>query len=84
MRLSNVAGSEVLTIPFAYALATILQSIVLVIAFRYTFSLRFKGIGQHAIRCLVAAIAGGATAYVTLNFVVAGINPDTFMGIFIQ
>jgi hypothetical protein len=32
----------------------------------------------------VAAIGGGAAAYVTLSFIVDGVNQDTFLGIMLQ
>ena len=84
MRLSDVAGSEALAIAFGYALAVIVQSILLIAFARHVFSLPLSWMGAHLFRSFFAALAGGVSAYAALNFLVDGINPDTFVGIFIQ
>ena len=84
MRLSNVIGSEVIALAFGYTLAVIVQAIVLLIMLQWTFSVRLAGLWQHFARCLLAALFGGGATYVTLNFLVSGINPETFVGIFLQ
>ena len=84
MRLSDVAGSEVLTIAAGYAFSVIVQSLVLLIMMRQTFGITLRSLFTHTGKCLVAALAGAISAYATLQFLVGGINPDTFVGIFIQ
>ena len=44
----------------------------------------FRWLPAHALRSSIAALVAALCAYATLNFVVDGINPNTFMGIFIQ
>ena len=84
MRVPDVAGSEVLALAFGYALAIILQSLALIWLVHREFSMNISWLGGHFARSLVAALMGGLLAYTTLNFIVAGLNTDTFIGIALQ
>ncbi|MCB9811310.1 hypothetical protein H6783_00130 [Candidatus Nomurabacteria bacterium] len=84
MRLSDVAGSEVLAVAFGYALATVVQSAVLVLALCRTYQNRFSSLWRQLIRAFAAASLGGISAYAALNFLVEGLNTETFIGIFLQ
>lgn len=84
MRLSDVAGSEVLSIALGYTLAVVVQAVILVVAMRMVFSIDFSWLWWHFARCLMAGVFGAIAAYATLNFLVSGINPNTFIGVFIQ
>lgn len=84
MRVDDVAGSEVLVLGLGYSVGVLVQSVVLLVMLARTFTLTMRSIWVDLIRACSAAMLGGTAAYATLNFVVAGINPDTFIGIFIQ
>ncbi|MEL6802649.1 MAG: hypothetical protein AAFO91_02565, partial [Bacteroidota bacterium] len=84
MRLSDVVGSEVMAIALGYSVAMLVQATLLLVAFAYSFSIDMKGLLAHIVRCFSAAAFGAISAYVTLNFLVSGINPDTFVGISLQ
>ena len=84
MRLENVIGSEVLAVAFGYALAISLQAIVLVAMLAYTFKINMHWLASSLTHALAAALVGGTFAYGTLNFVVEGVDQNTFIGIFIQ
>jgi putative peptidoglycan lipid II flippase len=84
MRLEGVTGSEVLALAFGYSLAVIVQSVILFAVFSWIVSFKMNGLLRSLIVSLMAAIVGGISAYIALNFFVVGINPETFVGIFIQ
>lgn len=84
MRLEGVVGSEVLAIAFGYSLAVILQSLVLTLIMGRVFSIRLFPILRPLIYSFCAATVGGLTSYVTLNFIVQGIEQERLIGIFIQ
>ncbi|MEM9336593.1 MAG: lipid II flippase MurJ [Patescibacteria group bacterium] len=84
MRVSGVPGTEVLMLPLGYSIGMIIQSILLLLFARRAFSLPLRWLLPHVARAGFAAAVGGFMAYVALNFVVDGINPDTFVGISIQ
>jgi len=84
MRLEGVVGSEVLALAFGYSLAVVMQAIILFMVFKKVNNFVFVGMWRALIVAFMAAIVGGISAYISLNFFVAGINPSTFIGIFIQ
>lgn len=84
MRVGGVVGSEVLVLGIGYTVGTIAQSMVLLYFLRRTFNVSLSWVWSRVFVGLTAALAAGVSAYATLNFVVEGINPATFMGIFIQ
>lgn len=84
MRLEGVAGSEVLAIAFGYTFAVIIQSLVLLIAMSKVFAVNLRWMYRSVIHAFCAAAVGGLFAYVTLNFIVEGVEQARFIGIFIQ
>lgn len=84
MRLEALPGSEVLALAFGYALATIVQSLVLVVCLGQVLNVPLVWTGRSLVHAFSAAAVGGLSAYATLNFVVEGIDQEKFIGIFIQ
>lgn len=84
MRLSDVTGTEVLVLAFGYTAAIVLQSLILFVLARAAFGFGVRPLIRPCFHAFAAAVMGGASAYVALNFIVQGINPDTFLGILIQ
>jgi putative peptidoglycan lipid II flippase len=84
LRLEQVLGSEVLMLAFAFVCGQFLQLGVLLAVSVQTFSISYRPLGWLVIESLLAATAGGITAYITLAFLVDGINQETFIGIMIQ
>lgn len=84
MRVGSVPGSEVLVIAIAYTIGVLLQLCVLsYLAIRH-FSLQVGWLVPHMLRSILASVTGALAAYVTINFIVEGLNTDTFLGIFLQ
>jgi hypothetical protein len=48
------------------------------------FTLRYDGLVRLTTQSLLASVAGASAAYITLAFVVDGINQETFIGISLQ
>lgn len=84
MRLREVAGTEVLVLGIAYMFSIVMQSLLLLWFIRRTFALRLRPLARPFLNAVIAALAGGLSAYIALNFLVEGINPNTFVGIFLQ
>lgn len=84
MRLEDVIGSEILMLALGYSLATIAQTIVLTLFMGRSFNIRLILLGRSFVVALSAAIAGGLAAYLTLNFVVGGVDQERFLGVLIQ
>lgn len=84
MRLEGVLGSEVLSLAFGYALAVLLQSVMLIGLLAYIFRVTLLSVGRSFVHAFGAAVVGGLFAYVALNFIVEGIDQERLMGIFIQ
>lgn len=84
LRLEQVLGSEVLMLALAFVCGQFLQLGVLLAVSVQTFSISYRPLGWLVIESLLAAAAGGITAYITLAFLVDGINQETFIGIMIQ
>lgn len=84
MRTVGVPGSEVMVLGIAYSAAVILQMVVLLIGIVVTFKVPMRWFFVHALRAVLASVMGGSTAYVALNFLVSGVNAETFVGIFLQ
>lgn len=84
MRLENVVGSEVLSIAFGYSLAILTQALFLLLSLRAYFQVSLSWMWRSLLQAFCAAIVGGVSAYGTLNFIVGGIDQETFIGIFIQ
>jgi putative peptidoglycan lipid II flippase len=83
-RVKDVPGTEVLMIAVAYAVSVIGQSIFLASTLVRYYHITFNWVKERLIKSVTASIIGGVTAYVTLNFVVFGIDMETFVGIVLQ
>lgn len=84
MRISDVAGSEVLALAFGYAFAVILQSVVLVWLLATDFKVSLLSSWYSFLRSIAAAGVAGFFAYVALNFTVEGVEQERLLGILIQ
>jgi len=84
LRLKDVFGAEVLVLALAFMVGQFLQVSVLLLLSVRAFSISYRPLVWLCTEALLAAIAGGITAYVTLAFVVNGINQETFIGISMQ
>lgn len=84
MRIDGVFGSEVLAIAFGYSLATILQTVVLTVVMGKVFEIPLGVTWRPLVHALCAAAVGGLFAYVTLNFIVEGVDQERFLGVLIQ
>ncbi len=84
MRVGGVSGSEVLVIAIGFSIGIIIQTSVLIFLSVRHFSLAVAWIVPHFTRALIAAFFGAVAAYITINFIVEGLNTETFIGIFLQ
>jgi putative peptidoglycan lipid II flippase len=83
-RLNGVPGAEILVLPIAFIFGQFVQLLILLILSAKTFKLSYRPLAKLCIQSILASLAGGFTAYITLVFVVDGINQETFIGIFLQ
>ena len=74
LRVEDISGSNVLALPIAYALSTLIGTIFLAFYFERRFRGFFVRIKRSFAEGLVAAFAGGVAAYATLYL----IGPLTF------
>jgi len=84
MRLEGVIGSEVLAIAFGYTVAVIIQSFALLLVLSLSFAIPLYWMGRSLIYAFCAATVGGLFAYITLNFIVEGVDQARLLGIMIQ
>ncbi|MBY0309994.1 hypothetical protein K2Q16_02530 [Patescibacteria group bacterium] len=84
LRLSDVPGTEVLTLSLAFTLGVWAETIILLILFIRGFEVQLGALWRQTLQAVCAALAGALAAYVTLNFIVDGVNQETFIGIFLQ
>lgn len=84
LRLQNVPGSEVIMLPFAFAVGVTIQAILLLILFSFNFPKVLKPLWRTASQAIIASVLGGLTIWLVLRFLVEGINQNTFIGILLQ
>jgi putative peptidoglycan lipid II flippase len=84
LRISDVSGSEVLVLAVAFVVGQLIQVAFLLFLSRRAFSISYRSLLRLSYQAIVAAVAGAISAYVTLMFVVDGINQETFIGILLQ
>jgi peptidoglycan biosynthesis protein MviN/MurJ (putative lipid II flippase) len=84
LRLRDVTGSEVLILPLAFAAGQFLQLGVLLVVSTSVFKINYRPLVRPLLQAFLAMFAGALSAYVTLAFVVGGVNQDTFIGILLQ
>lgn len=63
LRVSDVPGTEVLALPLAYAVGSIIGTLVLIILFERSFGGFLRGVGRVAGQAMVAGGVGGAATY---------------------
>lgn len=84
LRVSGVGGTEVLMLVAAFIVGQFIQlglmMAVSVREFKINYHLLARLLGQS----ILAAVLGGVAAYITLSFIVDGVNQETFLGILIQ
>lgn len=84
LRLRDVLGAEVLVLALAFVFGQFLQLLVLLVLSVRAFQISYSSVARLLIEACLAAVTGGISAYVTLAFIVDGINQETFLGILIQ
>ncbi len=84
LRLDGVAGVAVLMIPLGFLFGFMFELVFMLWFFARRFSLPIGVILISFMRALLAGVMGSLVAYLTLAFVVEGVNQDKFLGIFIQ
>lgn len=83
-RLSDVVGAEVLVLALAFVLGQCLQLAILLTVSARSFRTNYTSLIPLFLQATVAAGAGAISAYITLAFVVDGVNQNTFIGISLQ
>jgi putative peptidoglycan lipid II flippase len=83
-RLENVNGVEVLVLALAFMIGQFLQLTVLLLLSVRSFNINYLPLFKLFMQSTTAALSGALSAYMTLAFVVDGINQDTFIGILLQ
>lgn len=84
LRLREVTGVEVLVLAFAFVCGQLIQVMMLLAFSIQSFKIQYQPLGRLLAEASLAALTGGISAYVTLAFLVDGINQETFVGILIQ
>ncbi len=84
LRLTEVSGTEVLVIPLAFTFGVLVEAVLLVLIFARNFGLPFGILGKLFLKSTFAALAGAGSAYLTLQFIVDGVNQETLIGIVLQ
>lgn len=83
-RLRDVVGVEVLALPMGFSLGILVELILMLAVCAILFKMSLRPVYRTLFVSLVSALVGGLCAYMTLYFVVEGINQETFIGIFMQ
>ncbi|MSR87973.1 MAG: hypothetical protein EXS69_02315 [Candidatus Zambryskibacteria bacterium] len=84
LKVEDLPNTAVLMLPLGFSLGTILNVVLLWVAFEREFRGFSKGIMRTLFEGLGAAFVMGATAYVSLNVFVQFFDTHTFLGIFLQ
>ena len=69
LRVADVPGSEVLALAFAFAIASILGALFLVLHFEYRFRGFVRKVALSWLQALAAALGAGIAAYMTLHVI---------------
>lgn len=83
-RLEGVLGTEVLILAIAFVIGVVIEMFILIFMTRIEFGLSLEGLGRQLAESTLAAFTAGLSAYLTLIFIVDGINQETFVGIMLQ
>jgi len=83
-RLESLAGVEIIILAAAFGLGQLVQLGLLLVAAKRIFAVNVGAIFGLVWRATLASFAGGAVAYLVLQFVVEGVNQNTLVGIMLQ
>ena len=83
-RLTGVPGTEVLFLAVAFVVGVLLEMVILLILSVREFGLELKGLMINLAEAALAAMMAALVAYLTLIFIVDGVNQETFIGIMLQ
>lgn len=84
LRVEDLQDTAVLMLPLAFSFATIVNSIILWVAFEKEFKGFSRGIARTFLDCLGAAVVVGAVAYVSLQIFAPILDTTTLLGIFLE
>jgi len=84
LRLKDVEGTEVLMLALAFILGQFVQLIILLCLSAKSFKVSYRSLSGLLLKAGMASIVGAIASYGTLEFVVDGINQETFIGILVQ
>ncbi len=84
LRLEGVNGVEILVLGLAFTSGVLIELLILGSLIGRHFAVSWRPVLKPLLTAFLASVVAGLSAYVTLNFVVVGINQETFVGIFIQ
>jgi putative peptidoglycan lipid II flippase len=83
-RLEQVTGAEVMILAVAFVTGQLVQMCVLMVISTRIFFISYAPLIRLFLQAVVAASVGAFSAYLGLNFLVDGINQETFIGIGLQ
>ncbi|MEZ4195338.1 MAG: lipid II flippase MurJ [Candidatus Paceibacterota bacterium] len=83
-RLEGVQGTEVLLLGLTFIFGTIFEMVLLLIFSARLFGLNWFKLTRQVLQSLAAAVVSAIVAYITLNFIVDGVNQETLIGIILQ
>lgn len=84
MRVEGIEGTEVLMLPLGYTIALLIHICILLGLSRRRLGITPSKLISHTLQALLAAIVGGAAAYLTLNVFADPLQTETLLGIFAQ
>ena len=85
LKINGVGGADVILLPLAYSIGTILNAVLHWVAFEKEFAEGMtKEISQSFWHSLTASFAMGFVAYEGLNIFAKTFNQNTFLGVFTQ
>lgn len=84
LRLSSVAGSEVLVLVLAFVCGQFVQLSLMMFMSVKVFGISYAVLRRLLLQAVTAGFAGGVATYGALSFIVDGVNQDTFLGIMLQ
>lgn len=84
LRLEDVGGTEVILLALAFSFGMLVQAASMMYLLQRVFPKIYSGMMKTFYQVSVASVITGLATYVTLNFIVKGINQETFVGIFLQ
>jgi len=84
LRIEDVPGSIIISLPFAYSVGMIINGAALLVFFNRDFKEFSLSLEKTFIQSFAASIIMGFAAYKSLAFFVKFVDMDTFIGIFAQ